>query len=88
MRKHISYLFFLILLSTLIVNAQMSFTDSFEDYHILPLDSLNPMRSNSTVSYLNSTYGKSFTPKGDFKILIICAGLGEPFDSYPMDGWM
>lgn len=38
------------LLLVLLVNAQLYFPDSFEDYHILPADSLNPARVNSTTS--------------------------------------
>ena len=32
-------------------------------------------------------YGWDFTPKGDLRVLIICAGFGAPYDNYAVSGW-
>jgi M6 family metalloprotease-like protein len=87
MRKRIIYLIFQLLLSALGANAQMIFPGNFEDYHSTLIDSQAPKKVSSSITSLYSPNGKIFTPKGDLKVLIICAGLGEPYDSYPMDGW-
>jgi M6 family metalloprotease-like protein len=60
--------------------AQISYPGSFEDAHLLPLKS-------ATIGTKYTPNGDEFTPKGDFKVLIICAGFGNPYDNDPVSGW-
>jgi hypothetical protein len=79
MKKVTIYIFFQ-LVSYIASYAQITYPGSFEDYHLLPLKS-------ATLGAQYAPFGKEFTPKGDFKVLIICAGFGDPYDNYPVSGW-
>jgi M6 family metalloprotease-like protein len=61
---------------------QIKYPGSFED-DCVP-------RTKSTLKSAATKYspnGMAFTPKGDFKVLIVCVGFGTPYDNYPLDGW-
>lgn len=51
----------------------------FEDGHL--------MQSLSANSSNYAPYGEAFTPKGDLRVLIICAGFGAPYDNYTSGSW-
>jgi hypothetical protein len=64
-----------------LLNAQIDNPWVFEDYHF---------QSESEKKSSGSKYapnGIAFTPKGEMRILIVCAGFGEPYDSYNIAFW-
>lgn len=91
-------LYFYILLIFIFVStstmAQFTYPGSFEDYHFQIIKHNNetkitPYTLNESLTMGNpySPNGIVFTPKGDIKVLIICAGFGEPYDSYELHDW-
>ncbi|MFZ4724266.1 MAG: hypothetical protein ACOYMD_02365 [Paludibacter sp.] len=87
MKKRNINIFFLLLIA-FIANGQLKHPSYFEDYQVPSTYQQVQMNSNSTsLTSLFSPNGQVFTPKGDMKVLIICASIGEPFDSYPLNGW-
>ena len=82
-------IFFLIGVITIKTNAQINYPGSFEDYHFPPIKSATTASTleSATTASQYSPNGIVFTPKGDIKVLIICAGFNDPFDNYPMAGW-
>ena len=65
--------------------AQIPYPNEFYDDHLPEPNILR--KSVMTSSGYYSPYGKTFTPTGDLKILIICAGLGTPYDNYEVPNW-
>lgn len=51
----------------------------FEDGHLMQ------SKSSSVSGY--APYGEAFTPKGDLRVLIICAGFGAPYNDSICDNW-
>ena len=87
MKRRNKNLFFLLLLTS-VAYGQLKHPGYFEDYHVPTINQPVQMNSNSTsLSSLFSPNGQAFTPKGDMKVLIICAGFGTPYDNYSMSGW-
>jgi hypothetical protein len=87
MRKKGKNLIYLLLLTS-VANGQLIHPGYFEDDHGPAINQPVQMNSNSTsITSLFSPYGQAFTPKGDMKVLIICAGFGTPYDDYSMPGW-
>lgn len=82
MKKLILYALFNLVLLSMSTKAQITYPGSFEDYHFQTIK-----LKNATIDNLYSPNGIEFTPKGDFKVLIICVGFGAPYDSYEMPGW-
>lgn len=76
------YILFLILYFFCIVTyAQTDNPWFFEDYYFPPEEE----KSASTTKY--TPHGEAFTPKGDMRILVVCAGFGSPYDSYECGSW-
>ncbi len=55
-------------------------------------EQLNAYYNQNTDSKVGKTgfysgYGNVLTPKGDLRVLVICAGFGEPYDNFEMQGW-
>lgn len=87
MKRRNKNLFFLLLLTS-VANGQLKHPGYFEDYHVPTINQPVPMNSNSTsLTSLFSPNGQALTPKGDIKVLIICAGFGTLYDNYSMPGW-
>lgn len=82
MKKLVFYAMFNLVFFSISTKAQITYPGSFEDYHFQTIN-----LKSTTMGTPYSPNGKEFTPKGDFKVLIICAGFGEPYDSYTLPGW-
>ncbi|MDR3339505.1 MAG: hypothetical protein LBT25_05325 [Candidatus Symbiothrix sp.] len=74
----ICFLFLLFLFSN--VGAQ---TNTYYDFECGTTETM--LRSSTSVGY--SANGYPFTPKGDLRALVICAGFGSNYDSQYVSGW-
>jgi hypothetical protein len=81
MKKRIFYTTICLTFS-LIMNAQVNYPGYFEDYHEYEV-----LQKNTRTETFSIPNGKVFTPKGDIRALIICAGFGEPYDSWTCPNW-
>jgi len=76
-------LYFYLIQTVLILKCASAQTGNewfFEDSH-----SSISTKSASITTYVPN--GNAFTPKGDMRILIICAGFGAPYDNYSCGNW-
>jgi hypothetical protein len=94
MKKLYFYIFLSFIFFTTSAIAQITYPGSFEDYHLQIVDLKSKTKpapysldERLTMGTPYSPNGIVFTPKGDIKVLIICAGFGEPYDSYEVPGW-
>lgn len=71
---------FLICVSNILF-AQINPPGYIEDYHF------PPAKQSTSLNAKYAPYGGLLTPKGNARVLIICAGFGEPWDSYGIDNW-
>ncbi len=74
------FCFIIVVFLTNCASAQTGNEWFFEDYH-----SSISTKSASITTYVPN--GNAFTPKGDMRILVICAGFGEPYDNYDCGNW-
>ena len=74
-------IFFALIVICVNLHAQTNNPWLFEDYHFPPEGG----EKSASIEYAPN--GIAFTPKGDLRVLIVCAGFGSPYDGFDCGNW-
>jgi hypothetical protein len=65
----------------------MIIKNNAQDYHDIICGTIEDMELGTHTVSGYSAYGNPFTPKGDLRALVICAGFGPYYDDQWVNGW-